>query len=336
MKFSKRNPSIEFIRLIACLIVVACHVNFQLAEPAGAQALRTFYFCLFSDGVSIFFMITGCFFFENDSLISLWKRTAKKIILPTVLLFFVCLFLSSAKFPLKYFDHTWYIFVYLTVLLLFPLLKKIAAFLERSPRRKAFFLLASFLLFTANDLCQNRLCFFGFSPLSGLLPACILILWGHLLRRRCSSRNFSGKPGIFPVAFLLINLIRTLAQLGIYAAGSDYNLRVWHSSFGLAAAASILMFGLTVKISRAKDSVRAGASCTFGVYLTHPLIAGLLSHLNFWKTFQTSLFSVCPYPAGSAVFLLCGTLLLFFCSLILTWLLRAAGQRASHLFSRMR
>lgn len=46
----KRNPCIEYIRLIACLIVVACHVNFQLASTADTEGLKTFYFCVFSDG----------------------------------------------------------------------------------------------------------------------------------------------------------------------------------------------------------------------------------------------------------------------------------------------
>ena len=82
----KRNPCIEYIRLIACLIVVACHVNFQLASTADTEGLKTFYFCVFSDGVAIFWMITGCFLFQNSRLLPLIKRALTKVLLPTLLL----------------------------------------------------------------------------------------------------------------------------------------------------------------------------------------------------------------------------------------------------------
>ena len=91
----KRNPCIEYIRLIACLIVVACHVNFQLVSTADTAGLKTFYFCVFSDGVAIFWMITGCFLFQNSRLLPLIKRALTKVLLPTLLLFALCLAISG-------------------------------------------------------------------------------------------------------------------------------------------------------------------------------------------------------------------------------------------------
>ena len=64
----KRNPCIEYIRLIACPIVVACHV-ISTCLHSGLAGLKTFYFCVFSDRVAIFWMITGCFLFQNSRLL---------------------------------------------------------------------------------------------------------------------------------------------------------------------------------------------------------------------------------------------------------------------------
>lgn len=180
----KRNHCIEYIRLIACLIVVACHVNFQLVSTADTAGLKTFYFCVFSDGVAIFWMITGCFLFQNSRLLPLIKRALTKVLLPTLLLFMLCLAISGWHLPVKYFDHTWYVFVYLTVIILFPLLKPFAGFLDRGKGRDLAFLCISLLLFLLNDLVENRLLFFGFTPLTGFLPAVAEILWGHILYRR--------------------------------------------------------------------------------------------------------------------------------------------------------
>lgn len=47
MKTLKRNPSIELIRILACLIVIACHINFYLISDTDTERLKTFYFCLF-------------------------------------------------------------------------------------------------------------------------------------------------------------------------------------------------------------------------------------------------------------------------------------------------
>ena len=129
-------------------------------------------------------MITGCFLFQNSRLLPLIKRALTKVLLPTLLLFMLCLAISGWHLPVKYFDHTWYVFVYLTVIILFPLLKPFAGFLDRGKGRDLAFLCISLLLFLLNDLMENRLLFFGFTPLTGFLPAAAEILWGHILYRR--------------------------------------------------------------------------------------------------------------------------------------------------------
>lgn len=354
MKTLKRNPSIELIRILACLIVIACHINFYLISDTDTERLKTFYFCLFSDGVGIFWMITGCFLFSSKSLSALWKRTVSRILLPVIGLFFVCFFLSSRQLPVKYFDHTWYIFVYLTVLAVYPLLKLLADFLDAGVCRDLVFLGVSLVLVIANDLCCNRLLFFGFTPLSGLLPASLEILWGHVLYRRLSGTFprplnkyvlFSGTAALF----LLLNFLRTQAQLFLSHAGNNYNLRVWHTSFGMIAAACVLAAGLLspAALSQASSPTKNQkilrqmlpvtiASYTFGIYLVHPLIAALLQRADLWNRLQDALFFAFGYSIGSALFLFLGTALLFLASIALCVCLRRLRNALKNFILRRR
>ena len=342
----KHNPCIEYIRLIACLIVVAGHVNFQLVSTADTAGLKTFYFCVFSDGVAIFWMITGCFLFQNSRLLPLIKRALTKVLLPTLLLFMLCLAISGWHLPVKYFDHTWYVFVYLTVIILFPLLKPFAGFLDRGKGRDLAFLCISLLLFLLNDLMENRLLFFGFTPLTGFLPAAAEILWGHILYRRVRTGRI-----LAPVLlFFTLNLARTFAQLRLYSIGSDHNLRVWYSVFGILCGACILCGGLLASgrfsgegqpgknaehNQRLSGVLCAAASYTFGIYLLHPLLAGAATALNLWDILQERLSARLPYPIGSLLFLLIGTGGIFFASLLACILLRSVKKRVLLIMERL-
>ena len=353
MKAKEKQLSIEYIRLLACLIVVACHVNFFLHDDAAHRFLKTVYFCLFSDGVAVFWMITGCFLFSGTDYLSLWKRVLRRVALPAVCLFILCLALSSWKLPPENFDHTWYIQVYLTVTAMFPLLRRFVDFLDHGKYRDLVFLILSFLLFLFNDLTQNSLLHFGFSPVSGLLPACAQILWGHILYRRLRGARLQQesaprkKHGVLlsgmvsALLFLLLNLLRAYIQLQLYGNNCDYNLRVWHTSFSLicaacvlapAAKASAIRSGKPISLSaprlRLQKLLCGAASYTFGIYLIHPVAAALLKSAGLWKLVQERLF---PYGPASACFLAIGTLLLFSLSLGVCFLLRRFTNAAAAL-----
>ena len=63
----KRNPSVELMRIIACLIVLACHCNLLLNVSEPHAFYRNFITGILCDGVTIFWMITGFFIFNNKS-----------------------------------------------------------------------------------------------------------------------------------------------------------------------------------------------------------------------------------------------------------------------------
>ena len=232
------------------------------------------------------------------------------------------------------------------MIILFPLLKPFADFLDRGKGRDLAFLCISLLLFLLNDLMENRLLFFGFTPLTGFLPAAAEILWGHILCRRVRTGRI-----LAPVLlFFTLNLARTFAQLRLYSIGSDHNLRVWYSVFGILCGACILCCGLLASgrfsgegqpdknaehNQRLSEVLCAAASYTFGIYLLHPLLAGAATALNLWDILQERLSARLPYPIGSLLFLLIGTGGVFFASLLACILLRSVKKRVLLIMERL-
>lgn len=80
----KRDISVELIRVVACLLVVAVHLSLQVFNQYYSQVdwSRLFEKCFFTDGVPLFFMITGFFIANGRSYKKTWKSVGKRILLP--------------------------------------------------------------------------------------------------------------------------------------------------------------------------------------------------------------------------------------------------------------
>lgn len=80
----KRDISVELVRVVACILVVAIHLSLQVFNQYYSQVdwSRLFEKCFFTDGVPLFFMITGFFIANGRSYKKTWKSVGKKILLP--------------------------------------------------------------------------------------------------------------------------------------------------------------------------------------------------------------------------------------------------------------
>ena len=142
--------------------------------------LQSFFNCIVADGVAVFFMITGFFLFQSRSYERILKRTWKNLGIPVVLysifgfLFFgwlldgeklsVSICFSPEKYktalktllswnnPVPHSDHLWYIYVYVFLMLLFPVLKCFVDYLDEDRKRTQIFLIATFGFFVLNDI----------------------------------------------------------------------------------------------------------------------------------------------------------------------------------------
>ena len=83
----KRDISVELIRVVACILVVAIHLSLQVFNQYYSQVdlSRLFEKCFFTDGVPLFFMITGFFIANGRSYKKTWKGVCKKILIPVAI-----------------------------------------------------------------------------------------------------------------------------------------------------------------------------------------------------------------------------------------------------------
>ena len=84
-KTDKRNYVVDVIRIIACLIVIGNHCCLQAFNEYYSQVdwSRLFEKCFLTDGVPLFFMITGFFIVNGRNYKKIWKSTLIRILLPT-------------------------------------------------------------------------------------------------------------------------------------------------------------------------------------------------------------------------------------------------------------
>lgn len=151
---SKRDISIDFIRVIACFSVILTHLCLQVLNQCYNRIdwSRLLEKSFFTDGVPLFFMITGFFLVNGRSYKKIWKSTAKKILLPTVIFvviteifylfivnkesFMYCIknlninmigiIQAILKADVTYLNslcaHLWYIFSYVKIIIWIPIL----------------------------------------------------------------------------------------------------------------------------------------------------------------------------------------------------------------------
>lgn len=147
-KKKQRDPAVDFLRVIACLMVVGIHVNVMGTGSRSKLMLGM----LFSDGVTIFFILMGFFFFRKGFLQTL-RRGLLQVVLPGLAIMLLsyqfapwimgqqglrACFLHAQFDPAAFFTdmmswganirqplaaHLWYIFNYLQLLLAYPLLR---------------------------------------------------------------------------------------------------------------------------------------------------------------------------------------------------------------------
>lgn len=83
----KRDSSIDLIRIVACIIVIAVHLSLRVLNQAYNRIdwSRLLEKCFLTDGVPLFLMITGFFLANGRSYKKIWKNTFIRILLPSVI-----------------------------------------------------------------------------------------------------------------------------------------------------------------------------------------------------------------------------------------------------------
>lgn len=83
----KRDSSIDLIRIVACLMVIATHMSLQVLNQAYNRIdwSRLLEKSFLADGVPLFLMITGFFLANGRSYKKIWKSTFMRVLLPSII-----------------------------------------------------------------------------------------------------------------------------------------------------------------------------------------------------------------------------------------------------------
>ncbi len=304
-KTDKRDTATELLRILAICAVVGTHIRPDNLTDGVADRFRILFSCMVSDGVAVFWLILGFFYFRDSNYKERIGKMLRRIVLPmaavSLVLFYFNDHITGNASLTESLSHTaedyklllmggvlrlrpvvsgtahfWYLYIYVFVILLYPALKGIRDAASASGRGDLILaaVLIGILLF--NDLSFNECMEFSHHTIGGVIPACIWVLLGDILWRRLSV--FRGKPGFGVIGlgiFLAGNIFRSLIQYAAYSktVPTEEPL-LWYTSYAVISVAGLALFafgffGAADASFAAGRGIRHLGSRTFGIYLVH-------------------------------------------------------------------
>ena len=304
---SKRNPSIEFYRIIGCLIVIGVHSKVPIPKKKNYERTRNFISCIFADGVSIFWFILGFYLFKSKDYYILIKKFLKRIYVKYFALGIV-LIISEKYFskkpiyptfkyiknifhnllifqnPFPYLGQSWFLYTYFLIIFLYPVLKQFINYLDEELSRKRNFIIIALLLLVINDFMCNQTFMFSHRSINSVFPSSIQVILGYLSKNSYAFKRNKYYILLSGMIFFILNIIRTTLLITFPCK----NIIFWYSSFGAINALIIFIFSVCIipydKCEKCYHYlINYVASNTFGVYLIHIYVKSILLNSNFGK-----------------------------------------------------
>lgn len=347
-----KDISVESSRVIACLMVIGIHITLGICHDGYVDVSRLAFACVVADAVGIFWLILGFFLFKNNSYSKLLKKTAVSIGIPTLLFSGFAFFfgewiaegvtLKESIFhtaeeclnvvkellkwnsPVKYGGHLWYIYVYALIIFIFPVLKATVQYLEEDGQREKVFLIVTLAAFIVNDITRNQLFEFSHHSINALVPASIIVIWGHILYKHRDALTTRKHFVLSVLVFGILNSVRILLQFYFFRIGAGDHILFWYSSIGLLCAVCVAVFTFCLKDwitvrTWLKNGILFLAGHTFNIYLFHFFVIYILGRLSF----QTMLYD---RVRSDILFMILLTVTVFMISLIISVGVRGIGR----------
>ena len=309
-KIIKSDSCVEFLRILGFLFVVGTHTKLSPFYNGSGDASYTctLISCFFADGVAVFWMILGFFFFKDISYPLRLKKLFFRIIIPmfvyTAIMFYLGDFLAGEKSfiesvsqPLsaykefikigllqwtpavKYTGYLWYLYVYVIVVLLQPAISGMKKALSSFRYGNISALIVMLAILVINDISLNKTFSFSHHTFGGAIAASFFVILGGILyenKEKINGRWYLGVIGI--VVFVAINLLRSRIQLYCYTLNpvSDEPI-YWFTSFAFIALIGLFLF--VFGFSKVFTSNKAGVAiighlgkCGLVAYLVHAIV----------------------------------------------------------------
>lgn len=323
----KKDLSVQCTRLLACFFVICIHVYPPIFYDGSYDVSRLVLASYVADAVALFWFMMGFFLFRNESYLGLWKKTCKNIILPSMMFTAAMFYFSGMMFGKEAFwvsvfhpisdyvelwyglrswnsiventGHLWYIYVYLLLILIFPIMKCFVDWFDEDDGRTRGVIIISFAVLIFNDISGNSFGNFSHHSINALFPAAIQVMLGHVFYKN-KDRFLNRKSAVIGFAtFIVIGLVRSAIQYYIYWDNRSNFILYWFTSLGTLDAVVIIMSVTAVYNSVLKGNkildwiITILSPYTFGIYLIHQPIIRLTGDCGFQECLKSVLNSIC-------------------------------------------
>jgi len=317
MERKKRDLSVELLRIIAALQVVGTHVNMEPVIDGKLGKTRLLMTCLVGDGVAIFWMILGFFYFNSTDGRKRLRRLLTRIVIPMFAFFAFTFYfhdyiMGSAPKILQSVTHApgdyralitgsllryrsilpgtshfWYLWVYILMILVWPALKPARDALTGDAGRDRRLLAIIFGLMVFNDLSFNGFLEIGHFATRGMVGATLWVLIGDIVYRNRAVFDGNLRRGLVGLAAFLAAMALRYAVLRrvLPPPRSEEEPLYWYTSYACVCVLgqTAFVFGIAPALEkrRALSAVIAHLGrMTFGVYIWHKLVIEKLAILG--------------------------------------------------------
>lgn len=346
MKDSQKDVSVELARIIACLFVICIHISLGFYVCGQLSFSAVFLGCIRADGVALFWLISGAFFFGSKSYAKTMKSMVRRILIPVLLLWLLIMNVNGFLFehqsvreslvfdprvylnaiktalcewatPLPHSGQLWYVFAYILLCIVSPVLKAFVNDLDHNSRAERAFLIISFLLFLHNDVSGNHFAGFSHHGFDAAVPSAVIMIWGHIVYRYKDEILLKIKPGYFLLSFLVVSVIRSVLLFRLMREDPANNTIIfWYSSFAVICTVSLFLslYGLTGSISSQSTARRVicyAGSHTFNIYLLHELVIDFMNANEWLSELQLRIETIDNVLVSQSLYYCLGSMIIF-------------------------
>lgn len=311
-----KDISVEILRIIAIFMVIGTHIALPYFMDNTFYKDRIVISCFVGDGVAIFWVIMGFFYFNNQDYKSKIKKMSKKIMLPliiwSIIFFYFYRYISGEQTIAGTFihsgeeyisllfdgilkwqnvidgaEHFWFLYIYILLVISFPILNKIREWIDKLDPRKTIISILGLLI--VNDIGKNQLMNFSHYGLNGMIAATLLLFLGYILYKNKENIKFKNSIAVISIiVFIIINVLRSYVLYNnVIVNLDDRNVVFWYSAFGFINTIILYYivncFSLKIKSLKLNLIIQNIGDNVFYIYIIHPLIIAFFNSCGIRK-----------------------------------------------------
>lgn len=306
----KKNYKIEFVRIIGCYIVIATHVFLPYVNDDSIDYSRLFIRGFLIDGVPLFLVCTGFYYFNTKSLKKRVISTFYHVIIPALFVIFLCQILwqyitggykagtlSSIDWNelceafleqraiMRGCPHLWYIFTYISFIIWYPVL----ALINDNRKVKRYIIGLSLLAFAIDDIFRIIPVDVTFKPYIIVDGYLAWILIGSEVKIFCDRIKCWQQVHVMSLfIYLASNIGRFLMTIVAIKIKKDVNyngFNTYLSIIGVISGIALFIFVYTIEINNEKciKIINYIGSKSFLIFLIHYPVKIKMESLGIYR-----------------------------------------------------